>query len=185
MGLIKKIIVFILLFFVFQSCTDKKDLEKDPFLEASIFVLENIKLEEDLYSSCLTFQDSLVVEASVISEFYKMRFPDIEFNETDFLKTFNNSENIVIKEKLDEYRKKTNLIVKIVKMLCAVLVLIFAYLIVVGYYNKKIGVVLIGLLVVVYFTFTIAISTLFDYNLKTLKEDIKNKTFMQYFISDP
>lgn len=181
MGLIKKIIVLILLFFVFQSCTDKKDLEKDPFLEASIFVLENIKLEEDLYSSCLTFQDSLVVEASVISEFYKMRFPDIEFNETDFLKTFNNSENIVIKEKLDEYRKKTNLIVKI---LCIVFILIFVYFIVKSFYNKKTGLVLIGL-VVTYFIFMITISILSNYSLNTLKEDIKNKTFTQYFISDP
>lgn len=184
MGLIKKIIVLILLFFVFQSCTNKKDLEKDPFLEASIFVLENIKLEEDLYSSCLTFQDSLVVEASIISEFYKMRFPDIEFNETDFLKTFNNSENIVIKEKLDEYRKKTDLVIKI---LYTVLILIFAYFIVKSYYNKKKGIAfkLLWLFIVTYFTFTITISTLFDYSLKTLKEDIKNKTFMQYFISDP
>lgn len=182
MGLIKKIIVLILLFFVFQSCTDKKDLEKDPFLEASMFVLENIKLEEDLYSSCLTFQDSLVVEASVISEFYKMRFPDIEFDETDFLKTFNNSENIVIKEKLDEYRKKTDLVIKI---LYTVLILMFAYFIVKSYYNKKKCTALIWLFIVTYFTFTITISTLFDYSLETLKEDIKNKTFMQYFISDP
>lgn len=182
MGLIKKIIVLILLFFVFQSCTNKKDLEKDPFLEASIFVLENIKLEEDLYSSCLTFQDSLVVEASIISEFYKMRFPDIEFNETDFLKTFNNSENIVIKEKLDEYRKKTDLVIKI---LYTVLILIFAYFIAKSHRNKKKRISLIWLFIVTYFTFTITISTLFDYSLKTLKEDIKNKTFMQYFISDP
>ena len=180
MGLIKKIIVLILLFFVFQSCTNKKDLEKDPFLEASIFVLENIKLEEDLYSSCLTFQDSLVVEASIISEFYKMRFPDIEFNETDFLKTFNNSENIVIKEKLDEYRKKTDLVIKILYT-----ALIFVYFIVKSHRNKKKRISLIWLFIVTYFTFTITISTLFDYSLKTLKEDIKNKTFMQYFISDP
>jgi len=181
MNLIKKIIVPILLFFVFQSCTDKKDLEKDPFLEASMFILENIKLEEDLYSSCLTFQDSLVVEASVISEFYKIRFPDIKFDETVFLKTFNNSENIVIKEKLDEYRKKTNLIVR---MLCVVFILIFVYFIVKSFYHKKIGLVLIGLLVT-YLIFIMTISILSNYNLNTLKEDIKNKTFTQYFISDP